>query len=396
MLLSIGVVTYERPRYLDELLTCIYESNILDNKEVELVILNNGSGSETIDLLKEWERKLTFKLLHNKSNSRGKLAYKRLFENVSGEWIITPGDDDRFRSDGLKVILQECKSADNEVSLIPFGAKTIDEQGNSTPIIFKPPHFSSKSEFLANIIFQSPFWMPATAIRRKFVDLSLIPRSITVVDWWLWLNGGLKGKIKIVPTPVIDYRIHKGQEQKSYLEDLWQLDRASSFLIDIQEGAIHEYIEKLSDKDCDYLIESFVDQYAVREVNFIEKLLLTQICRLILEGHPALASKLKDLLIVGGIDLRLASTLVESDLSTEDYSKAISIINSRSELFGTDFQIKDFESRSIGDLERELTRILSQARSIEFQKTITPFEGKILKVFRKFRFNSLIRRFIRR
>lgn len=396
MLLSIGVITYERPEYLNELLTSISNSAVLNDKDAELIILDNGSGLKTSELLKEWAKKLTFKLIQNDCNVRGTAAYKKIIEAAKGEWIVTPGDDDFYQLKGLDIIIRECKQADGEVSLIPFGAKTIDEKGRPTPITFKPRLFHNKNEFLANIIFESPFWMPATAIRRKFVDTSQIPRSITVVDWWLWLNGGLKGKIKTAPTPVISYRIHTGQEQKSYLEDSWQLDRASVFINEIHKGTISHYVKGLSDWESDNLVSCITDQVKARKVNQTEKVLLIQLCQEIERVNGALSTKLKELLIVAGVDLRFAASFTDSNLSNNDYVKAIQIFRNGMTISSDNSFIDDIFDKSISELEKVLSRILMDYRAQELKNSVTPFEKRLLSLFRRIRTNSAIRWIIRK
>lgn len=388
MLLSIGVITYQRPELLDELLNSIYNSDVVDGENVELVILDNGSDEATSNLLYDWRNKLTFTLLRSEQNVRGRFAYKSLLEAAKGEWLICPGDDDRFKPEGLNTVISECKAASKSTSLIPFGATTINSEGKPTPISFKPWAFESPADFFSTVLFESPFWMPATAIRRNFVDYKQIPKSITVVDWWLWLNGGLKGNIKSVAEPVVEYRIHQGQEQKSYLEEFWQLDRATSFVFDISNGVINSYLGSLSFEACQELIQRLNYRVKSRELNLIDKFILIFFSRHLLNHKPELSALLKNLLINSDVDLRLCSTLLDCELSIEDYKIFIERLERKGlNSFGKPVEVND----SLTDLEEKLAAILSEKRLNEINETLTPFEKKIIRIFRLIRFNSKFR-----
>ncbi len=388
MLLSIGVVTYRRPELLDELLTSIYVSDVVDGENVELVILDNGSDEATSNILSDWRNKLTFTLLRSEQNVRGRFAYMSLLKAAKGDWLICPGDDDRFKSKGLNTVISECKAASKSTSLIPFGATTINSEGKPTPISFRPKSFESSADFFSTVLFESPFWMPATAIRRNFVDYKQIPKSITVVDWWLWLNGGLKGIIKSVAEPVVEYRIHQGQEQKSYLEESWQLDRATSFVFDISNGVISSYLDSLSLEACQDLIQRLNFRVKSRELNLVDKFLLIFFSRHLLNQEPELSPLLKKLLINGDVDLRFCSTLLDCDLSIEDYKIFMERLERKGlNSFGSSAEVND----SLMDLEEKLSAKLSERRLKEINDTLTPFEKRIIRIFRLIRFNSKFR-----
>ena len=185
MLLSVCVATYNRTRYLEELLESINATGLVQKEAIELVILDNGSDESTKITLNVWQKKLKFTLIRSEENDRGFRSYKRLIQAAQGDWVISPGDDDRFKEGGLNLVLSECGKSDENVSLIAFGASTINGEGEKTPIEFSPKKFPTRASFIAKALFESPFWMPATATRRSMINLEQIPWSITVIDWWL-------------------------------------------------------------------------------------------------------------------------------------------------------------------------------------------------------------------
>jgi glycosyltransferase involved in cell wall biosynthesis len=388
MLLTIGVITYERPAFLDKLLSTILESGVIDAEKVELIILDNGSGEYTKNILIDWSRKLPFTLLRNDQNRRGGFAYRKILEKAKGDWLIFPGDDDQFIPGGIKKVISECEAASEGTSIIPFGAKTIDSLGEPTPIVFRPKTFNSSIDFFATAFFESPFWMPATAIKRSLVSSEQIPRSLTVVDWWLWINGGLKGEIKASLEPVLEYRIHDGQEQKSYLEESWQLDRAISFTIDITSGSIGEYLAKINSKEFQELVQKLTIRVIKLEPNFVDKYLLIVLIRQMSIYRPDETHSLRNLLINAGVDLRFSATILESAPSIEDYMKFLKTFENKNllRLEGTLDHVG-----SINEIESILTSLLGDIRQIERDQTLTPFEKKIIRIYRGIRFNPKVR-----
>ena len=385
MLLSICVITYNRTQYLDELLQSIHDSSSLNASQIELVILDNGSNNETKRHLAEWQKRITFKLLINEQNERGFSAYKKLIEAAEGEWIICPGDDDRFTRNGLSTVINRCSQARGDTSLIAFGAITIDINGNRTPIEFEPKKFASKPAFIARALFESPFWMPATAIRRSAIKTEQMPLSLTVVDWWLWINAGLKGLCMPTSDKVVEYRLHEGQEQRSYLKESWDLDRALSLINDIKGGSLRDWVSTSSIEELEALLDCLTIEFENRDLSFLDKLLLTVFCQEISRKEKTINAKVKSTLLHAQLDPRFLGPLLDVKVTAEDYIYALSLGS-----------IKSHSEADIAKLELQLTEVLMDKRNQEVENSITPFEKKIVKVFRGIRFNKFIRRIFKK
>jgi hypothetical protein len=72
-------------------------------------------------------------------------------------------------------------------------------------------------------------------------------------------------------------------------------------------------------------------------------------------------------------------------VTAEDYIYALSL-GSKESYFEAD----------IAKLELQLTEVLMDKRNQEVENSITPFEKKIVKVFRGIRFNKFIRRIFKK
>jgi len=226
--LSICILTYNRESYLSELLSSIV---LLEDKyleQLEVVIINNGSTDDTNKALSLYLKRNNFSILNFAENKRGSSIYLQLVNKAKGKFLIFPGDDDVFITKSIIDLIEACDMAETGISLIAFGAKTIDSEGKSNLSSYSPPVTENKSELIAKLLFDSVFWMPATAVRRVIISNSYDPLTITAFDWWIWLTAACNGDIKRIEIPIINYRQHVGQEQKSFLKLNWEID---SFLM---------------------------------------------------------------------------------------------------------------------------------------------------------------------
>lgn len=229
MLLSICVLTYNRRDYLEKLIQSIKDSKVLETGQIELVVINNGSTDNTRQFLSSLAGDPSIKILHREFNLPGSSPYKEVIDIATGQWVIFPGDDDLFHSKILNELPKKLKTLSKEITLVPFSARTIDAKGNRTPIIYRPSREINRSILFADLFEKSIYWFPATCFRRYLVTEFEIPKTVTVFDWWIWLQGVSQGKPEPQESTLIDYRVHSGQSQRTYLSDVWQLDQMDVF-----------------------------------------------------------------------------------------------------------------------------------------------------------------------
>ena len=222
--LSICILTYNRAAYLSELLRSIFNLEDKYLKQLEVIIIDNGSTDETnktISLFSDLKNVSVSKFAENK---RGSSIYLQFVHKAKGEFLIFPGDDDVFISKSIIDLIESCNTAKPNISLIAFGAKTINSEGRSNFYSYSPPINQNKSQLISNLLFDSAFWMPATAVRKSVFSDKYDPLTITAFDWWIWLTAVCNGDVKCIDIPLINYRQHSGQEQKSFLKLNWEID----------------------------------------------------------------------------------------------------------------------------------------------------------------------------
>ena len=388
MLLSICVLTYNRRGYLEKLIQSINDSKVLETGQVELVVINNGSTDNTRQFLSSLSADTSIRIVHREFNLRGSIAYKELLGIATGLWVISPGDDDVFDSKMLNELPEKLRTLSKEITLVPFSARTIDEDGNRTPIVYQPSREINRSVLFADLFEKSIYWFPATCFRRSLVTEFEIPKTITVFDWWIWLQGISQGRPEPQESTLINYRVHSGQEQRSYLSDVWQLDQMDVFTELIERNVLNEWINKATDLELTQFIQRLMNFQNEEFSSVGSKFLYLQLGKKIAYTRPLFSEMIMNLLIKKGLDVRFIAQLFGKDLNT-DYLKS-ALVNLGLDSISLENKA---DQKALESLLYD--KLLSQRRS-EIEKELTPTERRVLGFYRKIRAMNLIRWIIKK
>ena len=250
--LSICVLTYNRPNFLMELLNSIFTLDKSSLDQIEIIVIDNGSTDETWQILNKYSYHRNFISERFSENLRGSASYLELIKRVNGDFVIFPGDDDVFKTNTLSKAIKFLSEFGEKYSLIAFGADTINEYGKSNLFSYRPPSKYSRDQIAAKLLVDSVFWMPCTIVKTNVVKEKNDPLTITAFDWWIWISGIIKGEIKFFESDLISYRQHDGQEQNSFLKLNWEVD---SFLMLSREleSDFGKYIRDLLENKTNFL-----------------------------------------------------------------------------------------------------------------------------------------------
>lgn len=387
MLLSICVLTYNRVELLKKLLDSILDSTLLENQEVELVLLNNGSTDSTRKYLESLSSQENIRVFHRDTNQRGSMAYLQLLGAARGEWVIAPGDDDIFISENLRYAFNNLKSANKQTSLMPFAAQTINSSGDFSPIKYQPTKETDRIKLLSELINKSIYWFPATFFRRALVIDHQPPRTITVFDWWIWIQGVMTGEVVPNSLEVIRYRIHKGQEQLSYSESFWNLDQTRTFLDIFDSQSFKRWFMELDASDIKKFLNFLNHQEGSSDST--ERLLLwLMLGEAIIESQPKTKDIVLEFLLKKDLDVRYLTQYFDKDLDKEFTRMALEHKGVSEE------EILKIKGKD--ELEKKLNEVLYNVRQTEKDKSLTPFEWRIISLYRSIRFSTLIRRVLKK
>jgi glycosyltransferase involved in cell wall biosynthesis len=120
-LLSISIPTYNRAKFLDRLLTAIYEQAANDPR-LEVIVSDNASTDgtrEVVDKFQAWGMK--FRYVRNPENIGGNPNMLRCFEMCTGRYAWVFGDDDIIAPGALPKLLQLLEGGEYDlVFLAPY------------------------------------------------------------------------------------------------------------------------------------------------------------------------------------------------------------------------------------------------------------------------------------
>ncbi len=103
-LLTIAIPTFNRAKYLRELLSSLFaQLTVHDN--VELLISDNASPDETPDVMRDFEsRGMRFRYIRNRMNIGSDANFLQCYEQAAGKYFWLFGDDDLLLDGGMGTI----------------------------------------------------------------------------------------------------------------------------------------------------------------------------------------------------------------------------------------------------------------------------------------------------
>jgi glycosyltransferase involved in cell wall biosynthesis len=369
-ILSICILTYNRPDYLKQLLDSIFilEEHYLN--QIEILVMNNGGTSEIDKIIDLYSKRHKLIFENVSENLRGSSGYLKFFAKANGEFLIFPGDDDVFKINPLVEAIEFLSKYGKNYSVVAFGADTINESGKSNLFRYRPPSRYSREQIAAKLLFDSVFWMPCTIVKKTLFQSKIDPLSITAFDWWMWINAVANGEIKFFDLELISYRQHDGQEQKSYLKVNWELDSLlmlnkeldsdfGRYLCELQNKNRFIFLAQLKDE----IAKIVFDQFQIIKWTLI----LTKISEFI--DSPSLLKSISKPEKIWN-DLRFVECWFNQKLSTEEilsFFKYQEIDVRVSTLSEGESYLRDISNHELIYEKSPVLRLYSQPNLINFQ-----------------------------
>ena len=103
-ILTIGIPTFNRSRYLRKCISNLYK-NVGDMPWVEIFVSNNDSTDETEEVAAQYFQHKNFRYYKQPINIRGK-NFDYLYENAKGDFVVACGDDDYYSAETILNLLE--------------------------------------------------------------------------------------------------------------------------------------------------------------------------------------------------------------------------------------------------------------------------------------------------
>jgi len=203
-LISIIMPVYNGQRFVDEAISSIIEQ---EYKQIELIIIDDGSTDSTNDILTKWAVKDKRIKIYHQNNSGIISALNKGIEQATGDYIARMDADDISHPDRLKIQYQYM--IQNDLDVCGCNYFEIDEDNiiNGLKIVPKSPEMI-KIALCSNVPFAHPTVMFKADFLRK--NNILYGQSIykNAEDLALWMSLYEKGaKFGNVDSILFSYRV---------------------------------------------------------------------------------------------------------------------------------------------------------------------------------------------
>ena len=215
--ISVAMCTFNGGRYLEEQLESIAGQTRLP---YELILCDDGSTDDTIAILKRFEAKAPFPvtIVQNKVQMGSTRNFDQSIGLARGEFIALCDQDDRWLPYKLQR-LSDCLIENPFLGGVFSDAELIDGEGKRVgKALFARHRFTPAKQrsfvscptatLLKHDVVTGATLMFRSTIRRY---CSPIPATWVHDGWLAWMLA-LHSRIALISEPLIEYRIHAGQQ----------------------------------------------------------------------------------------------------------------------------------------------------------------------------------------
>jgi glycosyltransferase involved in cell wall biosynthesis len=202
-LVSIAMATYNGAKYLHEQIDSIISQTY---KNIEIVIVDDGSSDGTPDIVRDYESKFPFIHLHvNEKNAGVTNSFAKAISLCNGNYIALSDQDDYWLPHKIETLLRNIGDHDAIFSNSLLVNEKRESLGRSfTSLMNMKSYYNGAPFLLSNSV-------PGHTILVKtdFVK-SLLPfPSHVYFDLWIGFNAASNNGIKFIDEVLVHYRQHE-------------------------------------------------------------------------------------------------------------------------------------------------------------------------------------------
>lgn len=203
--ISIAMATYNGERFLSQLLDSLFNQSM---KVDEIIVVDDCSNDETVNILKIYQNKLPIKIYVNDVNLGVNRNFEKAVSLTTGDYILLCDQDDVWLSSNVESKVQALKMMpQNKPAFV--ASRSIMVDSNLKKIL---SFGVSKNTSDALEIFMTPFQGTTLAFNRAFLDVSQgWPKSFKdfPYDGFLRFCAVLTANLYALSKPLMLYRCHE-------------------------------------------------------------------------------------------------------------------------------------------------------------------------------------------
>lgn len=206
MNISVAMCTYNGEKFINEQIDSIL---IQLSREDELIISDDGSTDNTINIIKEYSQKdKRIRFRKNELKPGVVNNFQNAINHCKNEIIFFSDQDDIWLNNKVKKVKMVFRT-NPEIDVVLSDLEVFDSStGNVIAESFMQKN-NSKRGFVNNVLKNSYIGC-AMAVRKSYLNkITPFPKNIPMHDWWIGLNSELDNKTYIIYEPLIRYRRHE-------------------------------------------------------------------------------------------------------------------------------------------------------------------------------------------
>ncbi|RBW49726.1 glycosyltransferase family 2 protein [Marinobacter sp. F3R11] len=202
-LVSVIVPVYNRAHLVSETIESILSQTY---EPIETILINDGSTDESLSVLREYESRFPDKIRVIDQQNQGQIAARNNgIEIAQGEYIAFLDSDDLWLKDKLE---RQIPLFEDGVGLVYSGTEIIDENGCTIRV-------ERADELISGYIY------PQLLVKNRMTGGTVVVTSDALKrvglfssdfkaaeNWDLWLRICRIYSVRVVPDPLIKYRVH--------------------------------------------------------------------------------------------------------------------------------------------------------------------------------------------
>lgn len=204
---SVVIPVYNGEKFLSEAIESVINQTY---SNWEIIVVNDGSTDGSIDILSNYNRKLSWKFyVINQKNYGPSIARNRAITKAKGEYIAFLDSDDTWLPEKLKKQV-EFLELNRNIVLVYSDCYIIDSNGSmeENNYFYRTKPFKGKT--LHNLLNNNFIPTSTVILRRRILnDIGLFNIKFRISqDYDLWLRIAEKYTIDFLDEPLAKYRFH--------------------------------------------------------------------------------------------------------------------------------------------------------------------------------------------
>jgi GT2 family glycosyltransferase len=211
-LLSVVMPTYNGEQFIAAALDSVRDQ---DNDGIELVIVDDGSTDQTLDIVRGYAGALPIRLITPGRLGNWVAATNLGLREATGHWACFLHQDDLWLPGRLKRLRSEMES--HQGPLIIHNAMYVGPDGQelgSWTCPFPKTGAIPSNQFIERLLVQNFIAIPSPVFRRNAViDSGGLDEALWFsADWDLWLRLGASGPVRFIGETLSAFRVHPASQ----------------------------------------------------------------------------------------------------------------------------------------------------------------------------------------